>query len=528
MRAGTLTELIDRNVADRPNQVAVTDADGTLSWRAFAARVDGYAGQLARMGIGPGDRVALWLPNSVDYLALIFAGARLAALAVHINTRFRASEVKDLLGRSNAALLVTTGDFPPVDFLGILDAALAETCFGLRAVIGRNTDMRALAGLPVAPLAAEGSAPDRASAQAPCLTYTTSGTTSGPKLVLHSQSSIAGHACDVAATLSLARAGSCVLAALPLGGTFGNALALAGIAGGAHIVLMDRFDAALAERLIRTHRVTHTAGSDDMLARIAAAAGGRSYDSVAFSGFASFSPTAADAIAAAERAGLKPYGLYGSSEVQAFFAIAPDARRLTDGGVPVSAQTEISIRDPESGERMAEGEAGEMCVKGPSRFLGYLDNLEATARAITPDGFFRTGDLCRVASPGFVYQGRLGDTLRLGGYLVNPEEIESFLQRLPGVAAAQVVAAERGDERVAVAFICAEPSGRPDETAILAVCRDNLARYKVPARVVTLDTFPTTDSPNGVKIQRAKLREMAEQILREPAGMLNERSSRGA
>jgi fatty-acyl-CoA synthase len=516
MRAGTLIELLDRNVKHRPAQSAATDADGTLDWRSFAARVNGYAGQLDRQGIGRGDRVALWLPNSVDYLALIFACARLAALAVHINTRFRASEVKDLLKRSGATVLVTDFDFPPVDFAGILDSVLARDRFGLRAIVGRKTDARAIAGVPVVPLAEEGAAPSLASAESPCLTFTTSGTTSGPKLVLHSQGSIAGHACDAAAALATAQTGACVLAVVPLCGTFGNALAMAGIAGGAHIVLMDRFDAEQAQALIRRHRVTHTAGGDDMLARLAQAAAGRPYDSVVFTGYASFSPTATESIAAADRAGLMPRGLYGSSELQALFAIAPDSRRLTDGGVPVSAQAEISIRHPESGAPMPPGEVGELCVKAPSAFLGYLENPQATARATTPDGFFRSGDLCRLAPPGFVYDGRLGDTLRLGGFLVHPEEIEAFLQRQPGVAAAQVVAVERGGDRVAVAFICAEPGRHPDEAGILAACRANLAGYKVPARLITLEAFPTTESPNGVKIQRAKLREMAEEMLREP------------
>ena len=140
---------------------------------------------------------------------------------------------------------------------------------------------------------------------------------------------------------------------------------------------------------------------------------------------------------------------------------SPDARRLTDGGVPVSPQAEIAIRHPENGEPLPHGEAGEMCVKAPSAFLGYLENPQATARATTPDGFFRTGDLCRLASPGFVYHGRLGDSLRLSGFLVNPEEIEGFLQQQPGVAAAQVVAAEHDSERVAIAFVCAEPGRRP-------------------------------------------------------------------
>ena len=87
--------------------------------------------------------------------------------------------------------------------------------------------------------------------------------------------------------------------------------------------------------------------------------------------------------------------------------------------------------------------------------------------------------------------------MRLGGFLVNPEEIESFLQTLPGVAQAQVVAVERGSERVAFAFIVARPQCEPDEAELLAACRSALAAYKRPARIVTLESFPTTESPNG-------------------------------
>ena len=148
-------------------------------------------------------------------------------------------------------------------------------------------------------------------------------------------------------------------------------------------------------------------------------------------------------------------------------------------------------------------------------FIGYLDNPEATARSFTADGFFRTGDLACKAEPGFIFKNRIGDSLRLGGFLVNPEEIESFLETLPGVTEAQVVAAEHGSERVAFAFIRTTPDAPAQEEAILAACRASLARYKQPKRVVTLDAFPVTESPNGTKIQRVKLREMANAILRE-------------
>jgi fatty-acyl-CoA synthase len=288
-------------------------------------------------------------------------------------------------------------------------------------------------------------------------------------------------------------------------------------AGGAHIVLMPQFDGEAAAHLIRKHAVTHTAGSDDMLGRIATAALGRRFETLTFAGFASFTPRADIAVAAADAVGMNPRGLYGSSEVQALFAVAPDSRRLKDGGVPVSPDVEFSVRDPDTGALLPEGQDGELCLRAPSFFDGYLGDPEATARAFTADGFFRTGDLAASVAPGFVYKSRIGDSLRLGGFLVNPEEIEAFLQTLPGVGEAQVVAVEADGERAAVAFIRPAPNAMPEEDAILAACRGSLARYKQPSRAIVVEAFPVTDSPNGVKIQRAKLREMANAALQAKA-----------
>jgi fatty-acyl-CoA synthase len=164
------------------------------------------------------------------------------------------------------------------------------------------------------------------------------------------------------------------------------------------------------------------------------------------------------------------------------------------GGVPASA---------EAGFRIAED--GELLLRGPSLFAEYLGDAAATARARTPEGWFRSGDLA-VAQPagqGFDFQTRAGDALRLGGFLVAPEEIESFLLAQPGIRAAQVVA----HEGRAVAFVI--PGAGYEEAAVMAACAARLARFKLPQRIVALAEFPTTDGPNGRKVQRAKLREMA-------------------
>ncbi len=512
----TLGALLARSGMD-PASPAVTDAAGTLDRRAFQDRVLCVAAGLRAGGVGPGARVALWLPNSTAYLAAIFACARLGALAIHINTRFRVAEVGNILRRSRAVALVTEWEFSPVDFPAIFAVLPSQDRAALRCVFGLASGVMELAGLPVLPLdgAAADAGPDEASGAAPCLTFATSGTTSGPKLVLHNQQTIAGHAVDVARHVGLDAADAVLLGAVPFCGTFGNAAAMAAIAGEAHVVCLERFDGEVAAGLIRQHRITHVIGGDDMFGRIAAASAGRPFASVRFAGFAAFHSTAAASIVAAEAAGMQPQGLYGSSEVQALFSVSEGENRRLGGGVPVSKRARLAVRDPETGRTLPPGASGELWIDAPSRFIEYLENPVATERAIDADGMFRTGDLGRLAGAGFVYEARLGDAMRLGGFLVSPEEIEAVIQAAPGVAGVQVVAASSGEaDPVPVAFVRPADGAVLDEGALRARCLEQLARFKVPQRIVPVDAFPIVDSPNGPKVQRVRLREMAEALLR--------------
>jgi fatty-acyl-CoA synthase len=160
---------------------------------------------------------------------------------------------------------------------------------------------------------------------------------------------------------------------------------------------------------------------------------------------------------------------------------------------------------------------GELQLRGPSLFAGYLaeggDHVDDDLTAENFDGdWFRTGDLAEQdpSDPReFTYLTRLGDVLRLGGFLVAPAEIEAVLMGLDGVLEAQVVALDRPNGARPVAFVISD-AGEIDEANAIAACGDALARYKVPIAVLTIDRFPTTPSANGTKIQRVKLREIAE------------------
>lgn len=495
MPPATLTELIESTAARRPDAPALPG----LAWAQAAAAVRRIAGGLARQGIGPGDRVALFLPNRPGLLLLLLALARRGACAVLLNTRFRAAELGPLLARARPSAIAVARDFAAVDAAAILADVPGDDRASLRVAIGVDgLGAGQVAGLPVVPLGAlaEGAdAPDAATAEAECLTFTTSGTTAGPKLVLHPQRSIAAHARDVAARIGTDAPAAAFLAAVPLCGTFGLAAAMAALAGGAAIHPMERFDAAEADALIRRAGVTHMVGGDDMLLMLADAARDP-YAPFAFTGFANFHGKAERVMAESARLNLACRGVYGSSEAQALFALQDPAgpHAMVGGGMPASEAAAFRV-----------AEDGALLLRGPSLFDSYLGDAEATARARDAEGWFRSGDLATTHEDGrgFDFATRAGDALRLGGFLVAPEEIEAFLLAQPGVRAAQVVA----HEGRAVAFVI--PGAGYDAAAVMAACAARLARFKVPQRIVALDAFPTTDGPNGRKVQRAKLREMA-------------------
>jgi len=144
----------------------------------------------------------------------------------------------------------------------------------------------------------------------------------------------------------------------------------------------------------------------------------------------------------------------------------------------------------------------------------YFGDRAATAAALTADGYVRTGDLAHLLDDGsFVFEGRMGDVLRLSGFLVAPAEIESCLQQHPSIDGAQVVGVSTPAGLRPVAFVTLRRGASFEESEVAAHCAAGLARYKQPVRIVAVDAFPTTMSANGMKVQKAKLRDQAGMIL---------------
>ena len=348
--------------------------------------------------------------------------------------------------------------------------------------------------------------------------FTTSGTTSKPKFVLHSQQNVTRHAMDAIRAFGMTEGASPLIQTLPLCGVFGFCWAMATIGAGRPMLLEENFSAAATVRSIRDRRVTHLIATDDMLhAMLDLDADGKALRSLRMAGFAAFNGDPGALMDRCEAHGVPLVGLYGMSEVMALFAgQSPDAhrgQRIKSAGIPVCPETVVRVRDPASGALLTKGETGALEIRTPNRMLCYFGNPEATAEAIDGEGFLRTGDAGYLDEAGFVFLARMGDALRLGGFLVAPEEIIARIDALPGVAASQAVGVTLDDKPRCAAFVIPEAGATVSEAAVIDHCRAGLAAYKAPVAVWQIDAFPTTPSPNGTKVQRRKLQELAQRRL---------------
>lgn len=518
----SIAELVAQQAETRSQDTAFIDGDRSYSYGEFAAMCAKTAAWLAAQGVQRGDKVAVWLVNRMEWLAMYGGLSQLGATLMTVNTRYRAHELEYILQQSQARLLVLEPNFRKIDFQAVL-AEANPACAGHiervavvnaagelpDSILGKPTVAFDLDALPDASVPAQGQADDLS------ILFTTSGTTSVPKLVMHTQRTVAVHCQRVAQAYGFAEEGARLLATLPFCGVFGFNALFSAFAAGKPVVIMETFDGPQAAELIVRHGITHIFGSDELFRRIIEhGVGDHPFPTLRVCGFASFHPGVEAFGQAAWDRHIPLYGLYGSSEVQALFSLHrtghPMSERLRGGGLPAHAGAEIRIRDVDTGEILPVGRSGAIEIRSDTNFVGYLNNREATAKAVDADGYFATGDVGYLREDGsFVFETRQGDAIRLAGYLVSPVEVEDVLKEQPGVADAQVVGIEIDNQMRCAAFVIMQAGSDFDEAVLRSGTSRTLAAFKVPARIWPMDEFPTTQSSNGVKIQRAKLRDMA-------------------
>jgi fatty-acyl-CoA synthase len=527
---------------------AVVARERRWTYRDLAREVERAARGLVALGVGRGDAVALWLPNRPEWLAVQHACARIGAVVVALNTRYRTHELGYILRQSDATTLVLADHAGPVDFLEILETVLPglhdadpddlrfDALPRLRRVVclsddayGGTVAYQAMLDAGADPgLGADLGARERAVGPDDVFTLLyTSGTTSFPKGAMISHRNCLPHGWAAGARLSLTEADR-VLHTLPFSGTWGGlAIPLMTLSRGAALVLEETFDPVETLHLIEAERITVWNAVDAMLTAVLDHPDLDRYDrstlrtgTVAMTGGGRHG-LFEEVVARLAIAGVvQPYGM---TEVNALaLCPAPDdplPLRRQAGGRPAET-LEVRVADPATGEDRPPGEAGELRLRGPLVTRGYYRKPEETAAAFDPAGWFCTGDLAVQDGAGHTFfLGRLKETLRIGHNMVAPAEIEAFLVSHPAIAQAFVVGVP--DDRlgeVAVAFVI--PRGGPPlaPADVQAHCKGKLAGFKVPRHVFVVADVPRTPGPHGDKVQKGKLREEAMRRLGRASG----------
>jgi fatty-acyl-CoA synthase len=537
-----LVRVLARLVADDPDHVALWDAHceppapvtrGGLWSRSVALR-----DELRDRGVGPGDCVAVWLPNWSDGVVWQVAAASLGAHVVGVNTRYGTDEVAHVLERARPRVVAVAHGFLRLDLATRLHAAVGAVDVpppSVAVLTGPGGGPAGEAARAAYDVGAGSWVPREATSGLPAadalddhpvelaVAFTTSGSTGRPKLAAHTGAAVARHSLAVAAAGDWDESGV-TLVVLPWSGVLAFSPGMAGLLSGGSLLMVPTFDETRVLDLMASTGVTHLSCADDVSGRLMHAWRNRPTDLSGFrrlliGDFYGESPQVA--AWAEEETGATVVGIYGSSEIFALtgFWSAGDElpRRHHAGGRVVTPGMEVRAVDPVSLEPV-DG-AGELQFRGPNIVDAYLGDADGriARNARTEDGWFRTGDLGTAPGDGtFDFQCRMGDSLRLKGNLVEPAEIESRLIDHDAVERVKVVGLDTAGDTLAIAFVVPRPGTAPDPHELRAWCAASLAGFKVPARVHLIEEMPMTVGTNGAKIRAATLREMAREMDGEP------------
>jgi fatty-acyl-CoA synthase len=498
---------IERHAERSPSRPALLDDERRLDFAALHERILRAAGALRDAGLAPGERIALVAGNRSAYLEALFAAARLGAIAVPINARLVAREIRTLLSDCVPRALLCEPALEPV-VRAALDGLPGAPPAILRCGGPDDPWERALStARPFEPCAP--APPER-----PMLILYTSGTTGHPKGALLPERKTLANSRNAEIFFGLSPDDR-VLVALPLFHSFGlKILSLPTLYAGGRVVLRRAFDPAAVWDDVGREGITFFGGVPTMFRALLDAldAGSARFDlrSLRFL-FTAGAAIPVELIRAFEARGLVLKQGFGQTETSILCCLdAQDAiRKAGSVGRPV-AQTRLRIvrsetlaGSPEGWRDARPGEAGEIVVSGPIAMLGYWNRPEETAEVLR-DGWLRTGDLATADAEGFVtLVGRARDMYISGGENVYPAEVEAVYAEHPAVREIAVVGRPhpRWGE-VGRAYVVSAPGCALDAEALLAWGRERLAAFKLPRDFVAVPALPRTETG---KVQKHRL-----------------------
>ncbi|MCW2608052.1 MAG: long-chain fatty acid--CoA ligase [Frankiales bacterium] len=497
----TIASILAESAVRHADRTAVVLGDLKLTYSQLWAHARQYAQVLRDQGIGPGDKVALLLPNTPHFPLTYYGVLALGGVCVPVHALLKAEEIEYVLTDSGAKALVCAA---PLLGEGAKGAELAGVPV-LSVMQDEDTGTPRIDKLAfdVAPVAAvEPREPDDTAV----ILYT-SGTTGKPKgaEITHLNVTMnvvasAVHSFDIDET-------DVVLGCLPLFHTFGQTCCMnTAFYVGASVVMLPRFDGAQALELLEKEQCTIFMGVPTMYIALIEAA---KTSDIRPKLKSALSGGAALPVPVLERFSevfgtqvLEGYGLTETSPVATFNQVGFAPKPGTVGKAIWGVEVEIAKAEvDESIELLPCGELGEIVVRGHNVFSGYLNKPEETKKAIV-DGWFRTGDLGTKDEDGYVtIVDRKKDMIIRGGYNVYPRDVEEVLLRHPAVGQVAVIGLphpSHGEEVTAVVIRSGEDDA--DESALIAWSKEKLAAYKYPRRIVFADAFPL--GPSGKVLKR--------------------------
>ncbi len=498
----TIATILAESAVRHPDRDAVVLGDLRLTYAQLWAHARQYAAVLRENGIGPGDKVALLIPNTPHFPLAYFGTLALGAVAVPVHALLKAEEIEYVLTDSGAKALVCAA---PLLGEGAKGAELAGVPV-LAVMDGGDASITRIDTLALSATPIESVTP-REPEDTAVILYT-SGTTGKPKGAELTHLNVtmnvmvsAQHSFDIDET-------DVVLGCLPLFHTFGQTCCMnTAFYVGATVVLLPRFDGAQALDLLVSEKCTIFMGVPTMyvgLLEAAKTSTARPQLKSALSGGAALPLAVLESFT--EVFGtkiLEGYGLTETSPVATFNQMGFEPMPGTVGKTIWGVDVEVAKAEVDDAiELLPNGELGEIVIRGHNIFKGYLNKPEATAAAIV-DGWFRTGDLGTKDDEGYIrIVDRKKDMVIRGGYNVYPRDVEEVLLRHPSIGQVAVIGLpdpQYGEEVCAVVVL--DPAGgEASEQEIVAWSKGQLASYKYPRRVIFADALPL--GPSGKVLKR--------------------------
>jgi len=525
----TLSQVLRETTETFPTRNAILDPSGiTLTYEQLDKKVSELARGMLELGVAKGDKVGLWMPNIPEWVVAYYAIARIGAVVVPMNTRYKTHEVEYILNNSEATTLFAVGSFAGIDYISMIGEIRGKLP-NLKHVIvvgESGQDMHSFESVEQSGrgLVTDGKLVEREESCDPLdnvfILYT-SGTTGNPKGAMLSHHNIARNAKQVTEVLRTAEQ-DVFLLAVPFFHCFGCVMGIAGaITWGAAMVPMQIFKPVEALELVERFAVSVLYGVPTMFVLELeeyrkGKADGSSYDVSALrTGIMAGAPCPVEVMRGTmEDMHCNVSIAYGLTEASPVITITrfddSVAKRVETVGRGLDG-IEVKIVDDERNP-LPTGEMGELACRGYNVMMGYYKMPDKTAESIDTDGWLYSGDLATMDEEGYVQiVGRKKDMLICGGFNVYPAEIEEYLFTHSNVQNVSVIGMpDNVMGEVAVAYLIPREGASIDPQEIVDYCVGEIANFKVPRYVQIVDEFPMTQSG---KIQKFRLREISQKSM---------------